>query len=189
MALRTDNHENYMPQRPRPLAESQLVILYLLSRLTSATDANLLDFLTEAQLMNYIDMMPALRRLCQEGALTETPEGVYRRYALTSAGEELLALYGSRIPFSAREAVDARLAGWQSALRRQRDYRAEMSETPLGDFEVSLRLMERERAVMTVTVCMPSSDVAARLCRRWQSEGGEVFRALLQPLMSEEEQS
>ena len=187
MAARTDNNESYMPQRSRPLAEAQLVILYMLSRLPSATDANLLDFLTEAQLMNYIDMMPALRRLSQEGALSETAEGVYRRYALTPAGEELLSMYGSRIPYSAREAVDARLADWQAALRRQRDYRAEMTETPLGDFEVSLRMMERDRAVMAVTVCLPSSDVAARLCRRWQTEGGEVFRALLNPLLTEED--
>ena len=187
MAARTDNNEAYMPYRSRPLAEAQLVILYMLSLLESATDANLLDFLTEAQLMNYLDMMPALRRLSQEGALTETEEGVFRRYTLTPEGQELLDLYGSRIPYSARETIDRRLPDWRAALRTQRDYRADMAQTPRGDFEVSLRMIEQGRAVMAVTVCLPSSDLASRLCRRWQTEGGEVFLTLLRPLLTEDE--
>ena len=187
MANRTDNNEPYMPPRPRPLAEAQLVILYMLHRLESATDANLLDFLTEAQLMNYLEMMPALKRLTQEGALTETPEGIHCRYRATPAGEELLSLYGSRVPFSTRKAIDRRLPDWQAALRRQRDYQARMTETPRGDYEVSLQMMEQGRAVMTVTVSLPSSDIASRLCRRWQSQGGEVFRTLLAPLLTEDE--
>ena len=33
---------------------------------------------------------------------------------------------------------------------------------------------------------LPSSEIAARLCRRWQQAGGEVFSTLLRPLMEEE---
>ena len=187
MPLKTEASDALMPNRPRPLAEAQLVILYLLRRLDSATDANLLDCLTEAEIMNYLEMMPALSRLVQEGALSETAEGAYRRYTVNESGKELLDLYGSRIPFSAREAIDRRLPEWREALRTQRDYQADMAQTPRGDFEVSLRMMERGRAVMSVSVSLPSSEIAARLCKRWQCEGGEVFRTLLRPLLEEEE--
>ena len=188
MPLRTDHSDTNTPGRSRPLAEAQLVILYMLSRLGSATDANLLDFLTEAQVMNYMELMPALGRLTQEGRLDEAPEGAYRRYTVNAAGEELLRLYGSRIPFSVRETVDGRIPAWQASLRAQRDYQADMAQTPRGDFDVSLRMMERGRPVMTVTLELPSSEIAARLCRRWRSEGGEVFRTLLKPLMEEDGQ-
>ena len=187
MPLKTEMPDALLPNRPRPLAEAQLLILYLLHELESATDMNLLDFLTEAGLMNYLEMMPALGRLSQEGAISEAAEGAYRRYAVNPSGEELLSLYGSRIPFSVREAVDSRLPEWREALRAQRDYQADMAQTPRGDFEVSLRMMERGRAVMTVSVSLPSSEIAAKLCKRWRSEGGEVFRTLLKPLMEEDE--
>ena len=186
MPSKSDAAGAYIPARPRPLAEAQLVVLYLLSRVESATDANLLDFLTEARLMNYMEMMPALGRLAEEGAVAETLEGVCRRYRITPSGRELLALYGSRIPNSVLENVDSRLPGWQETLRAQRDYRADMAQTPRGDFEVSLRMMERGKAVMTLAVTLPSSEIAMRLCRRWQSEGASVYRALLAPLMEDE---
>lgn len=187
MPLRTDVSENHIPSRARPQSEAQLVILYMLDRLGPVTDANLLDFLTEAGLMNYLEMMPALGRLCQEGAVSEAPEGAFRRYQLEAPGREFLAMYLGRIPHSDRETVDRYLPEWQAALRVQRDYQADMAQTPKGDFDVSLRMMERGRPVMTVTVNLPSSDIAARLCRRWQEKGGEVYGALLRPLMEEEQ--
>ena len=186
MAQRTDQSDAHMPSRSTPLAEAQLVILYMLKQLGSATDANLLDFLTEARIMNYIELMPALGRLSQEGSLSEAPEGVHRRYSLNSSGEELLQLYGGRIPFSVKEEIDRRVPEWQASLRAQRDFQADMAETPRGDFDVSLRMMERGRAVMTVTIELPSSEIAARLCRRWRNQGGDVYRALIEPLMKEE---
>ena len=167
--------------------EAQLAILYLLSRLPSVTDANLLDFLTEARLMNYLDMMPALQRLTQEGAVREEAEGIHRLYTLTPAGEDTLTMYASRLPYSVREAIDAHVDGWRNLLRVQRDYQAEMAETSLGDYEVSLRMMERGRAVMAVTLTLPSSDMAAKICRQWRRKGGEIFSTLLQPLMEEDE--
>ena len=188
MPLRTDSADTHIPSRSRTLAESQLVILYMLSRLDSATDANLLDFLTESGLMNYMEMMPALGRLVQEGSLKEAAEGANRRYALTDAGNDLLSLYSSRIPFSVRSEIERRLPEWQAALRAQRDYQADMAQTPRGDFEVSLRMMERGRAVMAVSITLPSSELAARLCRRWRSEGGAVFQTLLKPLMEDDKE-
>ena len=127
----------------------------------------------------------ALKRI--DMPLSETAEGAYRRYTVNESGKELLDLYGSRIPFSAREAIDRRLPEWREALRTQRDYQADMAQTPRGDFEVSLRMMERGRAVMSVSVSLPSSEIAARLCKRWQCEGGEVFRTLLRPLLEDGE--
>ena len=66
MPLRTDHAETNSAGRSGPLAEAHLVVLYMLSRLGSATDANLLDFLTEAQVMNYMELMPALGLLRAE---------------------------------------------------------------------------------------------------------------------------
>ena len=187
MPPRTDAMDTQFPSRSVPMAEAQLVLLYMLKRLESATDANLLDFLTETGLMNYMDMMPAIGRLVEEGAVLEAQEGVCRRYTLSPSGEEMLALYEGRIPFSAREKIEANLPEWQAALRAQRDYRADMAQTPRGDYEVSLRMMERGRPVMTPTVNLPSSEIAARMCKRWQREGGNVFRTLLSPLIGEKQ--
>ncbi len=183
MAPRTDD----MPNRSRPQAEAQLVILYLLKGLDSATDANMLEFLTETQLMNYMEMMPALGKLTQEGAIAESLEGAYRRYALKPSGDEMLDLYGSRLPYSVRETIDLHMPEWLAALRAQRDYKADMAQTPKGDYEVSLRMMERDKPMMTVSVTLPSAEIAAKLCSRWQSEGGAVFRALLKPLLEEDQ--
>ena len=187
MALRTDVADAHMPNRSIPQAEAQLVILYMLKGLGSATDANLLEFLTGTQMMNYLEMMPALGRLAQEGAVTEVLEGAYRRYTLNPSGEELLDLYGSRLPFSVRATIDTHMQEWLAALRTQRDYQADMAQTPMGDYEVSLRMMERDRAIMTVSVTLPSAEIAAKLCKRWQNEGGEVFQTLLKPLLKEDE--
>ena len=76
---------------------------------------------------------------------------------------------------------------WLAALRVQRDYQADMAQTPKGDYEVSLRMMERERAIMSVSITLPSAEIAAKLCSRWQNEGGEIFQTLLKPLLEEEE--
>jgi len=177
-----------MPGRFRPTEECRLLTLETVSRLGPVTDAALLEMLTQAELMNYLELMPALSGLTEKGSLTCSREGTVRRYALTDEGKETLDMYRGRILDSDLKKLDSLAPLWQEKLRVRRDYRADMAQTERGDYRVTLSLMERGEPSLTLEMRVPSSGIADRLVKRWSEAGGEVYRGLIEPLLGKDEQ-
>ena len=174
-----DEEKEYIPRRQRPEAESGLIVLLLLSELPGASDTFLLRCCSEAQLLTYFELMPALARLTREGQAARQTEGTSYCYRLTEAGAETLALFAARIPGSDRDRAAALLPAWREALRKAREFTSSMRQTEDGEYEVRLSVIENGTAILTIAAPVPSSELAARMTARWEKEGAEVYREII----------
>ena len=178
MTRNGEEEPNYLPRRHRPEAESGLIVLRLLDALPEATDAFLLKCCVEGELLSYFELMPALTRLTRDGQAVRYAEGTVWRYALTDAGRETLQLFCARIPASDREKINTLLPAWLEQLRLKREFTSRMRQTEDGEYEVSLSVMERGAPLLTLTAPVPSAELAARMTRRWEQAGPEIYREI-----------
>ncbi len=173
------------PPRRAPDDEQKLIVLCCLSRLGPCTELQLLQFLFEYDLMNYFEMMFALNDLCDRGQAARTKKGAGYLYALTAAGEEALMLFGGRVPPSVYALLGKSAADWRQRFRREAQNVAQITQTDRGEYELSMRVVEQDMDMMTITVSLPTQQMAQQLASRWPRKAAkiyaEVFRMLTEP--------
>ena len=187
MARTGEDEKEYLPKRQRPETECRLIVLLLLSGLPEAADTFLLRCCSDGELLTYFELMPALSSLTREGQVVRRMDGTSWRYRLTQAGQETLALFLARIPESDRQTVRSLLPGWQEALRRKREFTASMKQGENGEYDVLLSVTDRGTPILSLSMPVPSSELAARLTERWEQKGAEVYQELIRLMTGQEE--
>ena len=187
MARTGEDEKEYLPKRQRPETECRLIVLLLLSELPEAADTFLLRCCSDGELLTYFELMPALSSLTREGQIVRRMDGTSWRYRLTEAGRETLTLFLSRIPESDRQTVQKLLPVWREALRLKREFTASMRQTGGGEYEVVLSVVDNGSPLLTLSMPVPSSELAARMTGRWEKEGAKVYREFIGLMTSPED--
>ena len=173
------------PPRRAPDDEQKLIVLFCLNCLGPCTELQLLQFLFEYDLMNYFEMMFALNELCDRGQAARTKKGAGYLYAITTAGVEALSLFGNRVPPSVYALLANNGREWKQRFRREAQNLAEITQTDRGEYELKLRVVEQDMDMMTLTVSLPTQQMAQRLADRWPRKASKiyagVFRMLTEP--------
>ncbi len=173
------------PPRFAPENEQKLIVLCCLNHLGPCTELQLLQFLFEYDLMNYFEMMFALNDLCDRGQAARTKKGAGYSYTVTAAGLEALELFGSRVPPSVYALLEKDGGEWKRRFRREAQNLSEITQTDRGEYELKLRVVEQDMDMMTLTVTLPTREMAQQLSDRWPRKAAkiyaEVFRTLTEP--------
>ena len=173
------------PPRRAPDDEQKLIVLCCLNCLGPCTELQLLQFLFEYDLMNYFEMMFALNDLCDRGQAARTKKGAGYSYTVTTAGKEALELFGSRVMPSVYDILEKSGGEWRQRFRREAQNLSEITQMDRGEYELTLRVVEQDMDMMTLTVSLPSQQMAQGLADRWPRKAAkiyaEVFRILTEP--------
>ena len=165
----------YIPERRMTETELCLLSLYTLVGLGPCTDLNLLEFMTDYDLMNYFDLMMSLTDLCKKGHAVRVRQEAGWRYEATPAGRELLDMFRGRVPQSRLDIVDEHSSEWREKLRRERAATAEVARVERGEYEVTLTLNDQETRLIRVTITLPTEDLARRMAAHWGGQAGAVY--------------
>ena len=174
------------PPRRAPDEEQKLMVLDCLKHLGPCTEMQLLHFLFEHDLMNYFDMMFALNDLCDRGQAARSRQQTGYSYQLTPAGEEALALFGSRVPRSLQELLKKSAEKWKLRFRQEAQCRQEISQNEQGEFALSLTVTDQNRDLMNLTLTLPARNLAQQLAERWPQKAAEVYAAVIR-ILSEDQ--
>ena len=173
------------PPRRAPDDEQKLIVLCCLNNLGPCTELQLLQFLFEYDLMNYFEMMFALNDLCDRGQAARTKKGAGYSYTVTAAGKEALELFGGRVLPSVYDLLERTGAEWRQRFRREAQNVSQITQTDRGEYELTLRVVEQDMDMMTLTVSLPSREMAQQLSDKWPRKAAkiyaEVFRTLTEP--------
>ena len=173
------------PPRRAPDNEQKLIVLCCLNNLGPCTELQLLQFLFEYDLMNYFEMMFALNDLCDRGQAARTKKGAGYSYTVTAAGKEALELFGGRVLPSEYDLLERTGAEWRQRFRREAQNVSQITQTDRGEYELTLRVVEQDMDMMTLTVSLPSREMAQQLSDKWPRKAAkiyaEVFRTLTEP--------
>ena len=160
--------------------EHKLAVLTILRLFGGLTDLKLLQFLTEEKLMNYFDMMFALNDLCAHGQCSrkEVPGGY--RYTITPAGEEALALFQKTVPFSLRDRIQSAYDRCRDDYRRAQEFPTDIRQTGRGEYQLRMRIMEKDMETMSVSLSLPDESMARRIGEKWPAVAEKIYRSFFE---------
>jgi len=164
------------------MTEQKLVTLYALDRLGPATALQLLRFMVENELMDYIALQLSTAELDEMGHLRKLPHPLGTLYAPSSKGYEALQLFRSRIPYSRAELIDGIASEWKQRFREEKHVLADWKATPSGEYLAHLRLLEGELALLDIRISLPSREQADRFCQRWPQAACGLYTQMMHVL-------
>ena len=174
------------PPPRAPEEEQKLVVLRCLDQFGPCTELQLLQFLSENELMNYFDMMFALNELCSQGQAVRSKARAGYRYQLTEAGQEALKLFGRRVPRSVQTLIKKTGPEWQSRFQTEDGSRTEIKSMGDGEYETVLEVTDRDKPVLTLHLSAPSREAAAQIAEKWPRRAAEIYGTVIRLLAEED---
>ncbi len=174
-----------MSIRQPTMTEQKLVALYALDQLGPTTALQLLRFMVENELMDYIALQLATAELDEMGLLRKLPHELGALYAPSTQGYETLKLFQRRIPRSRIALVDEAAPIWKRRFREEKQVLADWETTASGEYQVRMKLMEGELPLLDMTLNLPTREQAARFCARWPALASELYAHMMRTLGEE----
>ena len=162
--------------------ENKLLVLLAVDQLGPLTNLQLLQFLAENDLMDYITLQLALGELMSAGHLEKTPHALGPLYTLTREGRESLALFSRRIPHSSHSLIKNGAAYWRARFQREKQVLSDFHRLEDGTYALELRLMEKDQSLLETMLLLPSRDMADRFSRSWPRAAADFYGFLIREL-------
>ena len=171
-----------MERRVIPETENRLVILYALGHLGPATGMQLLQYMVELDLMNYITLQLTLAELEEQRQVARRAHPCGELWEMTEEGRFALESFERRIPQSRRERMARAAATWRPRFRQEQLAPADAVALSDGSACVRLRLLEERAALMDVMLYVPAGQVPTMLENRWHACAQGVYEAVMEAL-------
>ena len=173
-------------QRHPSETENKMLLLHAIDRLGSATSQQLLTFVVENELMDYISLQLGLAELDESGFLRKQPHALGTLFALTGKGHDALLMFRKRVPPSRLAEIDEHAEEWRARFRREKEMLSSFEKRGENDYEVRLRLLERGCDLMDLRLSVPSRVTAQELSDLWEKRAGRVYEAVMHALGDDE---
>ena len=159
----------------------KLMVLYLLKRMRTLTNAQISDFMLASGYADYFSLQKEFSELVESGLISQYVHNHSSHFQISEEGEVSLAALSSELTNSAREEMDAYLKENAGKLGREVAATADYYEFADG-FKVSLALSELGDEILRLSMSVPSEAAARKVCDNWAELGDEVYEMLLTKL-------
>lgn len=155
--------------------EDKLLILYTLQQLGPVTNLQLLQFMVDNQLMDYMTLQLALGDMLEAGQLEMIPHALGALYRLTPQGESALDLFVKRVPHSRRQAAAQAAQTWKGRFEMEKQVLADFKKREDGRYLLSLSLLEKDAPLLLIRLALPAWNMADCFARRWPSQAQAIY--------------
>ncbi|MDO5436261.1 MAG: DUF4364 family protein [Clostridia bacterium] len=156
----------------------KLMILYSLQTLGPVTETQLLQFLTDLDAMNYIEMRIALMALADSGEVTSSPHPEERLLTLTQTGKECIQQFAPKIPASTRRAIERHGDGMRKRFRNEQQTQARTFVSTDGRQYLQLRLTENDRILLSILIRLPAGSRMTFVQERWFMVAEDIYNGI-----------
>ena len=167
-----------------PDTELRLLILYALKKLGPVTNLQLLQFMFELDLMNYIELELNIAELEEKGAVRHRRHPLGDLLELTEEGACTLESFDQRVPKSRLDLIDEHSTAWHDRFRNEQLTIADQFPLSDGGVCVRLRLLENEKALLHLMLTLPHRPVEL-LEKRWQKAAQKIYSGIFALLTSD----
>ena len=166
------------------IERNKLTLLHILREFgTRLSDNQLLEMVTDLDLMGYFDLNSCLRDLADNGLLNrdEAINGIF--YSITEMGSETLDFFKKQLPFSLREELKAFAEEHRDEFVMQARIFSEYLEIGDHQFRVILRMVENSIPVFEITFFANSKQEAEMYVNSWRRNAFEIYENTFKGLM------
>ena len=162
----------------------KLIILSMLERVDfPLTNAQISDFILTKEYTNYFTLQQVLSELVETELLEENTVRNSTYYHVTEKGKETLNFFGHMVSEAIHEDMDTYFRANAIALRDEMAVRADYYENNHEEYNVRLRVMEKESAVIDLTLSVPTESQANSICDNWKKKNQKLYAYLMQELL------
>lgn len=170
------------------MAEAQtlykLIVLTMLDRVDfPLTNAQISDFILTKEYTNYFTLQQVLSELVE----TELSEVHTVRnstyYHITEKGKETLNFFGHMVSAAIHEDIAKYFKDNAIALRDEMAVKADYFPNNQGEYSVRLRVMEKDSALIDMTLSVPTENQANSICDNWKKKNQKIYAYLMQELL------
>ena len=170
------------------MAEAQtlykLIVLTMLSKVDfPLTNAQISDFILTKEYTNYFTLQQVLSDLVETELAEEHTVRNSTYYHMTSKGIETLNYFGHMVSEAIHEDMDKYFKDNAIALRDEMSVRADYFENNQSEFTVRLRVMEKDSAVIDLSLSVPTENQANSICDNWKKKDQKLYAYLMQELL------
>lgn len=169
-------------QRKISDVENKLLLLFSINQLGNVTNLQLLQFMVDNDLMDYITLQLALGELIEAGQLSLTTHTLGELYSLTDKGKEALRLFERRVPNSRRVAIRSRAVQWRARFFREKTLLADFQKLEENDYLLTLQLLENNLSLMCLDLHLPARNMADLFSRRWPDRAQDIYQGIVAKL-------
>lgn len=170
------------------MAEAQtlykLIVLTMLSKVDfPLTNAQISDFILTKEYTNYFTLQQVLSDLVETELAEEHTVRNSTYYHMTSKGIETLNYFGHMVSEAIHEDMDKYFKDNAIALRDEMSVRADYFENNQSEYTVRLRVMEKDSAVIDLSLSVPTENQANSICDNWKKKNQKLYAYLMQELL------
>ena len=170
------------------MAEAQtlykLIVLSMLDRVDfPLTNAQISDFILTKEYTNYFTLQQVLAELVETDHAEENTVRNSTYYQMTEKGKETLNYFGHMVSAAIHEDMDKYFKDNAIALRDEMSVKADYYENNHEEYSVRLRVMEKDSALIDLTLSVPTEGQANSICDNWKKKNQKLYAYLMQELL------
>ena len=170
------------------MAEAQtlykLIVLSMLDRVDfPLTNAQISDFILTKEYTNYFTLQQVLAELVETDLAEENTVRNSTYYQMTEKGKETLSYFGHMVSAAIHEDMDKYFKDNAISLRDEMSVKADYYENNHEEYSVRLRVMEKDSALIDLTLSVPTEGQANSICDNWKKKNQKLYAYLMQELL------
>ena len=181
----------------KDIAESKLLILYILDRLkTAVKSVELTDYVLGENLMEFIDLQQHIHELAEDSLIGAVKDGGNTMYSIADGGAAVLADMSDMIPVTEKNRVNRTVGRLIRAILNARSVGAEYAfagkpavfadYTPDDERRSTVRveLNEAGTRLLTLEAAVASVEEARLICANWKANAADVYAGIIGLLLN-----
>lgn len=166
-----------------PLTLYKLIVLYMLNRVDfPLTKAQIGDFILEKEYTNFITLQQAISELIDADMLKAKSIRNRTHLEITKDGIETLEFFSNRISTQIKDEIDAYFVENKFQLKNEVSVISNYYKSTTGEYEANLIIKEKKINLVNLTMSVPSEEIAASICEKWEAANQEVYSFLVNKL-------
>jgi predicted transcriptional regulator len=168
------------------IAQDKLKLLYMLNYINiPLTNIELTNYILDHNIMDYFTLQQLLGDLCDAKFLVLNSKNGNEYYSISEAGIATLEMFEDKLPDYFTKEVETNFLFLKKQIKRQRELLGHYYKRKEDEYIVTLQVMENESIIFSLSINVPTEDLAKNICKKWDSNPEEIFGSIITTLTSD----
>lgn len=165
----------------------KLMILYMLGKADHPmTNARISDFMLLKDYASYFSLQTVLSELLESGFIKSETTRNSSFFELSEDGKKALPYFSENLSLTIKEEINSYLKEISIDMIKDMIATASFVKNESGDYTVTLKINEYRSSLLSLSLLIPSEEMANTICRKWESNYEEYYSNIFSMLTTEE---
>ena len=166
------------------LAESKLIILYMLNKISLPMSLSYIqEFALASEYMDYFSLSNYLSELTESEYIVKNIEHNKTTYTISKKGYKTLALFENLIPKSIKEKINEYVALNKNQIKKDLEIIATFKENN-NEYSVKCAVYENKVPLIELNLKVASKKYANTICDNWKKDASKYYLSFMKSLLN-----